>query len=64
MFSLAINRRALILSGLVAFGAALSDMVNDLGGGGINTLMLSALILGSGHRAARRRLAQGAALRS
>jgi hypothetical protein len=59
--SLALNRRALIVSGLVTFGASLWVLVNELGGGGVNTVMLTALIvggaivlLGGGWRTARR----------
>lgn len=61
LLSLALNRRALIVSGLVTFGTALWVLVNELGGGGVNTLMLTALIiggaivlLGGGWRTARR----------
>jgi hypothetical protein len=46
IFSLAINRRALILSGLLAFWAALNDIVDQSGNG--NTFIASALILGTG----------------
>ncbi|HEY7798414.1 MAG TPA: hypothetical protein VIA80_06600, partial [Hyphomonadaceae bacterium] len=59
--SLALNRRALIVSGLVSFATALFVLVNQVGGGGLNTLMLTALIvggaivlLGGGWRTARR----------
>lgn len=59
--SLALNRRALIVSGLVTFATSLWVLVNELGGGGVNTLMLTALIiggaivlLGGGWRTARR----------
>ncbi|MEZ6029248.1 MAG: hypothetical protein R3C46_05810 [Hyphomonadaceae bacterium] len=44
--SLALNRRALIVSGLVTFATSLWVLVNELGGGGVNTLMLTALIIG------------------
>lgn len=61
LLSLALNRRALIVSGLVTFGTALWVLVNQLGGGGVNTVMLVALIvggaivlLGGGWRTARR----------
>ncbi len=61
LLSLALNRRALIVSGLVTFATALWVLVNELGGGGVNTLMLTALIiggaivlLGGGWRTARR----------
>lgn len=61
LLSLALNRRALIVSGLATFGTALWVLVNELGGGGVNTLMLTALIvggaivlLGGGWRTARR----------
>ncbi len=61
LISLALNRRALIVSGLVSFATALFVLVNEVGGGGLNTLMLTALIvggaivlLGGGWRTARR----------
>jgi hypothetical protein len=61
LISLALNRRALIVSGLVSFATALFVLVNQVGGGGLNTLMLTALIvggaivlLGGGWRTARR----------
>lgn len=61
LISLALNRRALIVSGLLTFGTALAFLVNQFGGGGINTLMYTALIigasivlLGGGWRTARR----------
>jgi len=61
LLSLALNRRALIVSGLVTFATSLWFLVNELGGGGVNTLMLIALIiggaivlLGGGWRTARR----------
>lgn len=61
LLSLALNRRALIVSGLVTFATALWVLVNELGGGGVNTLMPTALIiggaivlLGGGWRTARR----------
>lgn len=61
LLSLALNRRALIVSGLVTFAISLWFLVNELGGGGVNTLMLTALIiggaivlLGGGWRTARR----------
>lgn len=61
LISLALNRRALIVSGLLSFGAALWVLVDRFGGGGVNTLMLTALIvggaivlLGGGWRTARR----------
>ena len=61
--SLALNRRALIVSGLVTFATTLWVLVNEFGGGGVNTLMLTALIiggaivlLGGGWRTARRGL--------
>jgi len=63
ILSLALNRRALIVSGLVTFAATLWVLVNEFGGGGVNTLMLTALIiggaivlLGGGWRTARRGL--------
>ena len=61
LISLALNRRALMVSGLLTFGTALAVLVNQFGGGGINTLMYTALIigasivlLGGGWRTARR----------
>ncbi len=61
LLSLALNRRALIVSGLVTFATSLWFLVNELGGGGVNTLMLTAMIiggaivlLGGGWRTARR----------
>ncbi|HPN07650.1 MAG TPA: hypothetical protein PK050_17710 [Hyphomonadaceae bacterium] len=61
LLSLALNRRALIVSGLVTFATSLWFLVDELGGGGVNTLMLTALIiggaivlLGGGWRTARR----------
>ena len=61
LLSLALNRRALIVSGLVTFATALGVLVNELGGGGVNALMLTALLvggaivlLGGGWRTARR----------
>jgi hypothetical protein len=63
VLSLALNRRALIVSGLVTFATTLWVLVNEFGGGGVNTLMLTALIiggaivlLGGGWRTARRGL--------
>jgi hypothetical protein len=46
--SLAINRRALIVSGLVTFTASLWVLVNNSGWSGLNSLMLTALIVGGG----------------
>ena len=46
VISLAINRRALIVSGLVTFTASLWVLVNNSGWGGLNSLMLTALIVG------------------
>lgn len=62
--SLALNRRALIVSGLISFSAAMWVIVQNLGGGGVvTTLMLTALLvggaivlLGGGWRTARRAL--------
>ncbi len=61
IISLLLNRRALIVSGLVSFATALWVLVNEVGGGGLNTLMLTALLvggaivlLGGGWRTARR----------
>lgn len=61
VISLALNRRALIVSGLVSFATALGVLVNNSGWGGLNSLMLTALIvggaivlLGGGWRTARR----------
>lgn len=63
LLSLALNRRALIVSGLLTFATSLWFLVNEFGGGGVNTLMLTALIiggaivlLGGGWRTARRAL--------
>ncbi len=63
ILSLALNRRALIVSGLVSFIVALGVLVEGLSGGAVNTLMLTALIvggaivlLGGGWRTARRGL--------
>lgn len=63
ILSLALNRRALIVSGLLTFATSLWFLVNEFGGGGVNTLMLTALIiggaivlLGGGWRTARRAL--------
>jgi hypothetical protein len=46
LISLAINRRALIVSGLVTFTASLWVLVNNSGWSGLNSLMLTALIVG------------------
>jgi hypothetical protein len=46
LISLALNRRALIVSGLVTFTAALWVLVNNSGWSGLNSLMLTALIVG------------------
>lgn len=62
LISLALNRRALIVSGLLTFGGTLWVLVDRLGGGnGLNTIMLVALIvggsivlLGGGWKTARR----------
>jgi hypothetical protein len=62
IISLALNRRALIVSGLLTFGGTLWVLVDRLGGGnGLNTIMLVALIvggsivlLGGGWKTARR----------
>ena len=61
LISLMLNRRALIVSGLLSFATALWVLVDKVGGGGLNTLMLTALIvggaivlLGGGWRTARR----------
>ncbi len=61
VISLALNRRALIVSGLVSFATALGVLVNSSGWSGLNALMLTALIvggaivlLGGGWRTARR----------
>lgn len=66
LVSLALNRRALILSGLVTFTAALWVLVNNSGWSGLNSLMLTALIvggaivlLGGGWRTARRLVLKG-----
>jgi hypothetical protein len=61
LLSLALNRRALIVSGLITYATTLWVLVDKVGGGGVNTLMLTALIvggsivlLGGGWRTARR----------
>jgi hypothetical protein len=61
LISLALNRRALIVSGLLSFATALWVLVDNFGGGGVNTIMLTALLvggaivlLGGGWRTARR----------
>ena len=61
VISLAINRRALIVSGLVTFTASLWVLVNNSGWSGLNSLMLTALmvggsivLLGGGWRTVRR----------
>jgi hypothetical protein len=61
VISLMLNRRALIVSGLISFATALAVLVDSVGGGGVNTLMLTALLvggaivlLGGGWRTARR----------
>jgi hypothetical protein len=61
LLSLALNRRALIVSGLISFATALWVLVDRVGWGGLNTVMLTALIvgasivlLGGGWRTARR----------
>ncbi|HEV7691531.1 MAG TPA: hypothetical protein VGO52_11930 [Hyphomonadaceae bacterium] len=66
VLSLALNRRALIVSGLLTFAVSLWTLVDNLGGGGgnmLNNFMLTALIvggaivlLGGGWRTARRGL--------
>jgi hypothetical protein len=65
LLSLALNRRALIVSGLLTFGGTLWVLVNSFGGGGdvLTNVMLTALIvggaivlLGGGWRTARRAL--------
>ena len=65
VLSLALNRRALIVSGLLTFGGTLWVLVDNFGGGGnvLNNVMLTALIvggvivlLGGGWRTARRAL--------
>jgi len=47
LLSLALNRRALIVSGLLSFAASLWVLVDKVGGGGLNTVMLTALIVGA-----------------
>ncbi|MBI1340620.1 hypothetical protein GC169_10500 [bacterium] len=64
VLSLALNRRALIVSGLLSFATAIGALVDRVGGGdGATTLMLTALVvgasivlLGGGWRTARRAL--------
>ncbi|MEE9381272.1 MAG: hypothetical protein V3V03_07695 [Hyphomonadaceae bacterium] len=48
MLSLALNRRALIVSGLLTFGLALTVLVSDAGGGVQTTLIVTTLLLGGG----------------
>jgi len=66
LLSLALNRRALIVSGLVTFAAALFVLVSNSGWSGLNALMFTALIvgasivlLGGGWRTARRLILKG-----
>ncbi|MEO1100460.1 MAG: hypothetical protein AAFW65_01300 [Pseudomonadota bacterium] len=46
--SLALNRRALIVSGLLTFSLALTTIVSSLGGGVTTTLIVTTLLLGTG----------------
>ena len=46
--SLALNRRALIVSGLLTFALALTTIVSSLGGGVTTTLIVTTLLLGVG----------------
>ena len=46
--SLALNRRALIVSGLITFGIALTVLVSSAGGGARTTLVMTTLLLGGG----------------
>jgi hypothetical protein len=64
LLSLALNRRALIVSGLLSFATALGFLINEVGGGdGATNMILTALLiggaivlLGGGWRTARRAL--------
>ncbi|MEO0983099.1 MAG: hypothetical protein AAFX03_10655 [Pseudomonadota bacterium] len=46
--SLALNRRALIVSGLITFAVALGVLVSNVGGDPLTSFMLTAVILGGG----------------
>ncbi|MCA8901021.1 MAG: hypothetical protein KDA53_07190 [Hyphomonas sp.] len=48
ILSVALNRRALIVSGLLAFWLSLGSIVDSMGWGGTQTFMISALLLGTG----------------
>lgn len=48
LLSLALNRRALIVSSLFSFWLALGEVVNAAGGGGSTTFIATALLLGTG----------------
>lgn len=48
ILSLALNRRALIVSGLITFSFALTTVVSSLGGGVTTTLIVTTLLLGTG----------------
>ncbi len=48
VLSLALNRRALIVSSLFSFWLALGEVVDALGGGGSTTFIATALLLGAG----------------
>ncbi|MEO0720861.1 MAG: hypothetical protein AAFY43_01795 [Pseudomonadota bacterium] len=48
VLSLALNRRALIVSGLLTFALALTTIVSSLGGGVTTTLIVTTLLLGVG----------------
>lgn len=46
VISLALNRRALIVSSLITYGLAISTLASDLGLGALNTTIVTLLILG------------------
>ena len=48
LLSLALNRRALIVSSLLSFWLALGEVVSAVGGGSSTTFIASALLLGTG----------------
>lgn len=48
LLSLALNRRALVVSSLLSFWLALGEVVSAMGGGVSTTFMLTALLLGAG----------------
>ena len=48
LLSLALNRRALVVSSLLSFWLALGQVVEAVGGGGMNTFIATTLLLGTG----------------